>query len=459
MANVKVTYGQISRRFKVSSTTTWLDFESQLRSLFKIPMSTPITVSYNDEDGDVITLSSDLELSEVLSPTREYDSENLKNSDGALLKFVITVSDEEDAQIDNGWMFEGSTMNTKRGWVNSTNNKSNENSDDESYNNNVIYSDSEGSSGEGGFSEEINKQESINTPVHRHVTLSEETEEPTFEPTVSSVQAPPNEEKQQRKSETLQHETVGETSFAFLPSSFSSNSDAIRNDDQSPRVHDQESQDSEDHENPNSLDINFVIFNPWLQLPCFSSRFLSFAHPFFSRHTRFSDRIYSPFNSRRGRFARWRVYHHPRQCITGSIFKGIMKTILFVSLFVTFVKLSLIAFCPIITIFLLWKGLTFVNSFHRGRGYYDERGQICHEHCCSSVGNREEYGRRNMSCNNSRSFSNQQCGTGSTISENDVKERVEVLKSMGFRANDEELGELVRRYRGNLDGVIDQLLY
>ncbi|CAG8549919.1 10157_t:CDS:1 [Acaulospora morrowiae] len=229
MANIKVTYGQISRRFKISPTTKWLDFESQLRSLFKIPMNTSITVSYNDEDGDVITLSSDLELLEVLSPTREYDSENLKNSDSALLKFVITVSDEEDAQLDNGWMFEGNTMNTKRGWFNSTNNKSNENSDDESYNNNVNYSDNEGSSGEGDFSEEINNQESINTPVHRHVALSEETEEPTFEPTIYPVQAPQNEEKQQRVSETLQHETIGETSS-------SSNSDATRNEEKQQRM-------------------------------------------------------------------------------------------------------------------------------------------------------------------------------------------------------------------------------
>src|SRR5215213_3676207 len=81
MANIKVTYGSIVRRLTISSTTTWSELENQLHNLFNIPQEIPIAVTYIDEDGDVITLSSDIELQEALS--------NNANT----IKFVLTTSD------------------------------------------------------------------------------------------------------------------------------------------------------------------------------------------------------------------------------------------------------------------------------------------------------------------------------------------------------------------------------
>ncbi|CAG8475353.1 4642_t:CDS:2 [Ambispora leptoticha] len=66
MTSIKVTYQSTLRRFSLSSAS-WADLENKLRSLYSIPVTTPIQLSYTDDDGDVITLSSDLELEEVLS--------------------------------------------------------------------------------------------------------------------------------------------------------------------------------------------------------------------------------------------------------------------------------------------------------------------------------------------------------------------------------------------------------
>ncbi|CAG8443884.1 13316_t:CDS:2 [Rhizophagus irregularis] len=90
MANIKVTYGSISRRLTISSTTTWSEIETQFRNLFNIPKEFQIIVSYTDDEGDVITLSSDLELQEVLS----------NNSNNAI-KFILTTSIMNNLNDDN----------------------------------------------------------------------------------------------------------------------------------------------------------------------------------------------------------------------------------------------------------------------------------------------------------------------------------------------------------------------
>ncbi|KAF0517021.1 pb1 domain containing protein [Gigaspora margarita] len=84
MATIKVTYNSIVRRFTISPDSTWVNLESQLRNLFQIP-NDPLNVSYTDEDGDVITISSDLELQEVLS---QY-------SIGKPIKFILTTANHE----------------------------------------------------------------------------------------------------------------------------------------------------------------------------------------------------------------------------------------------------------------------------------------------------------------------------------------------------------------------------
>ncbi|CAG8517401.1 12090_t:CDS:2, partial [Acaulospora colombiana] len=64
-----------------SNSSTWSELESQLRTLFKIPGTLKIIASYLDEDGDNITLSSDLELQEVI-----YQS-----SSGVPIRLVLTT--------------------------------------------------------------------------------------------------------------------------------------------------------------------------------------------------------------------------------------------------------------------------------------------------------------------------------------------------------------------------------
>ncbi|CAG8562666.1 6836_t:CDS:1 [Racocetra fulgida] len=67
MTTVKVIYGSVSRQFTIGADTTWAELESQLRTLFQIPSHAQVIATYTDEDGDNITLSSDLELAEVHS--------------------------------------------------------------------------------------------------------------------------------------------------------------------------------------------------------------------------------------------------------------------------------------------------------------------------------------------------------------------------------------------------------
>ncbi|CAG8589597.1 10733_t:CDS:1 [Acaulospora morrowiae] len=67
MATIKVVHETATRRFTLSPNSTFSGLESQLRTLFFIPPSTPVTVSYTDDEGDNITISSDLELQEIIS--------------------------------------------------------------------------------------------------------------------------------------------------------------------------------------------------------------------------------------------------------------------------------------------------------------------------------------------------------------------------------------------------------
>jgi hypothetical protein len=96
MASIKVTYGQTSRKFTIASNTTWKEFESQLHHLFNIPNETAISVSYIDEDGDVITLSTDSELQQILSDQESF---------GANVKFNVYTSENPDDN-NNDWVLE-----------------------------------------------------------------------------------------------------------------------------------------------------------------------------------------------------------------------------------------------------------------------------------------------------------------------------------------------------------------
>ncbi|CAG8483055.1 16130_t:CDS:1 [Cetraspora pellucida] len=85
MATIKVMYNSIARRFTISPDSTWINLELQLRNLFQIP-NVPLNISYTDDEGDVITISSDLELQEVLS----------QHSAGNAIKLMLTTNNEKD---------------------------------------------------------------------------------------------------------------------------------------------------------------------------------------------------------------------------------------------------------------------------------------------------------------------------------------------------------------------------
>ncbi|CAG8481742.1 2582_t:CDS:2 [Funneliformis caledonium] len=103
MVNIKVKFGTIARRLGISSITTWSEFESQLRTLFNIPQNVPIVTTYTDEEGDTITLSSDIELQEVLSNAFNNNTIkfNLTTSNGNHLNHDIMI-DEETFSLING---------------------------------------------------------------------------------------------------------------------------------------------------------------------------------------------------------------------------------------------------------------------------------------------------------------------------------------------------------------------
>ncbi|CAG8554855.1 11180_t:CDS:2 [Ambispora leptoticha] len=65
--NGKVVQRYGTRRFTIQDTEkiTWSEFEKRTRDLFKLPSWTPFTLSYTDEEGDNITLSTDFELEQI----------------------------------------------------------------------------------------------------------------------------------------------------------------------------------------------------------------------------------------------------------------------------------------------------------------------------------------------------------------------------------------------------------
>src|SRR6185312_8277117 len=94
MSAIKVTYNATIRKLTLPLTITWTDLSAQLRLLFSIPLNVPIGLSYSDEDGDVITLSSDVELRHVL-----------ESSKSSTMSFVLNTGIEDNGY--ESWVLEG----------------------------------------------------------------------------------------------------------------------------------------------------------------------------------------------------------------------------------------------------------------------------------------------------------------------------------------------------------------
>ncbi|CAG8543537.1 10716_t:CDS:1 [Acaulospora colombiana] len=89
MVNVKVIYKNTFRRFAISECSSWSEIESKIRALFSIIPKTEISLSYVDEDDDVITLSTDMEFREILS-----------RKAGGTIKFNLTIVETNDISAD-----------------------------------------------------------------------------------------------------------------------------------------------------------------------------------------------------------------------------------------------------------------------------------------------------------------------------------------------------------------------
>lgn len=102
MPSIKVIYRETARRLFVTNDVTWSTLESRLRELFSIPDGSSIALSYTDEDDDVVTLSTDIELDEVM---------NHSGTTGTMT-FSLIVAGEEPTGTREGWILEGATSRT-----------------------------------------------------------------------------------------------------------------------------------------------------------------------------------------------------------------------------------------------------------------------------------------------------------------------------------------------------------
>ncbi|CAG8484992.1 4488_t:CDS:2 [Diversispora eburnea] len=95
MVAIKVTYGASVHKFNVAVDSTWATFEHNLRTLFKIPDNYKVIASYTDEDNDVITLSSDIELCEVL----DHHSNDNNTPVRLVLNAIPTANNSNNKEI------------------------------------------------------------------------------------------------------------------------------------------------------------------------------------------------------------------------------------------------------------------------------------------------------------------------------------------------------------------------
>ncbi|KAF8924620.1 hypothetical protein BGZ52_007956, partial [Haplosporangium bisporale] len=86
----KVSFNGAFRRFLIARPATWTDFETKLRGVYNLSPSARLDVQYKDEEGDVITLSTDSELEDVLSMHALF-------SQIAPVKFELFLRDASEA--------------------------------------------------------------------------------------------------------------------------------------------------------------------------------------------------------------------------------------------------------------------------------------------------------------------------------------------------------------------------
>jgi len=98
MATFKIQYQEEVRRASYDHrTTSWNSFRTSVGQLFTIPAESITSIRYNDSDGDLITLSSDLELTQLL---QHYSTQSTTNN--PLKVIVVTSSTSTSSSSSTG---------------------------------------------------------------------------------------------------------------------------------------------------------------------------------------------------------------------------------------------------------------------------------------------------------------------------------------------------------------------
>jgi hypothetical protein len=152
MKSIKVTYQSTVRRFPVPDTITWLDLESKLRELFSLPSTLKFSLSYTDDEGDVISLSTDLELQELLSSN-------------SILKFALVPNNQQPLVVNT---FSSNTSE-----------------------NDFVT---------------VEKEKPIPVNITEKIDISDVADEPSFKPTIPSISKGKQKEESPAESSTNKHQ-------------------------------------------------------------------------------------------------------------------------------------------------------------------------------------------------------------------------------------------------------------
>ncbi|KAG0235227.1 hypothetical protein BGW42_005691 [Actinomortierella wolfii] len=92
----KVSYNGALRRFLLASPASWTEFEYKIRTCFSLSPELELSVQYKDDEGDIITLSTESELQDVLAMHAIFHQ-------SAPVKFEITAFDPQQSQTSNAF--------------------------------------------------------------------------------------------------------------------------------------------------------------------------------------------------------------------------------------------------------------------------------------------------------------------------------------------------------------------
>ncbi|RUS15141.1 hypothetical protein BC937DRAFT_92851 [Endogone sp. FLAS-F59071] len=101
--SLKVSYGNSTRRMTVPVDISWAQFELAARELFGLSSIDTLNILYRDPDGDIITLSTDLELQDLLGSSQ---------GSGATLKFLLTTGPATSNNVAT-WRFDSSSVSSE----------------------------------------------------------------------------------------------------------------------------------------------------------------------------------------------------------------------------------------------------------------------------------------------------------------------------------------------------------